>query len=141
MKKLSLYILFFTFTNLSFAFAEEIMVVTSNKSPINECTAQQIKESFLGNIQKTPQGVEIIPLDRKNYPDDLRAKFFKSAVGLGLIQLKAFWSQRIFTGRGYPPKITEDFKKELQENPTLITFISPSELDGSLKVLLKIDVK
>ena len=126
---------------ISSAFAEEIWIVGSANSTNDGITIEQVKESFLGNAQKSTKGSDITALDRKTSPDDIRAKFYKAAVGMSTTQLKAYWSQRIFTGRGYPPISANDVKKELQENPSLITFITPSEVDNSLKTLLKVEVK
>jgi hypothetical protein len=130
--------------NSSISFAEEILVVSSNASNIDKVTLNQVKESFLGNAQKTDQGIEVIANDRKSSPDDLRAKFYKTVIGMSTTQLKAYWSQRIFTGRGYPPKSSNDLtdlKKDLNENKSFISFVLPSELDPSMKTLLKVEVK
>ena len=144
MKKLAFIILLLSFGINSFASPEEILIVSSKQTPDDSILLNQVKEAFLGNQQTFAQGGDVQALDRKTAPNDLRAKFFQTAAGMSNIQLKAYWSQRIFTGRGYPPRAADDFdalKKELIAKPGTIAFITPSELDPSLKVLLKIETK
>lgn len=124
--------------------AEELFVVSSKKFANETLTLEQIKETFLGVQQTNRIGTEIQALDRKTCPDDCRAKFYRSAISMSASQLKSYWSQRIFTGRGYPPAFAEDLaalKKVLKENANAISFVLPSELDDSLKVLYRVEIK
>ncbi len=124
--------------------SEEILVVSSKNLHETSLTSEQVKEAFLGTPLRSGSGVNIQAFDRKTYPGNLRDKFFKSILGMGSTQLKAYWSQQIFTGRSFPPKALDDLdsiKKELKANVGAISFVSGSEYDPSLKALFKVEIK
>ena len=124
------------------SFAGEIWIVATHGSPVDSISSETVKDSFLGKPCRTDSGVTVIPIDRKETTHNARSRFYSEVVKKSNTQLKAYWSQSIFTGKGYPPTAVEDFatlKKTLSSNPSTISYIDPSEKDDSMKVLLKIN--
>ena len=121
--------------------AEEILVVASKELLESSLTKEQVKEAFLGSKIRSDSGVKIEAIDRKQYPGTLRDQFYLALLGMNSTQLKSYWSRQIFTGRGFPPKLMDDFsaiKKELINNVGSITYISSNEYDSKLKPLYRI---
>ena len=61
---------------------------------------------------------------------------------LGIVQVKAIWSQILFTDRGVPPKQLRDsaaVKKAVAANPKAVGYIEKSAVDASIKVAVSID--
>lgn len=126
------------------AWSEEIWIVSSKAFPEASITLSQVKDAYLDDYVALSGGNKIQALDRKKTDSNLRAKFYMAAAGMTVTQLKSFWSRRVFTGRGHPPPIFESLdslKKELTGNPLAISFIEPSEIDSSMRTLLKIEIK
>lgn len=68
-----------------------------------------------------------------------RAEFHEKITGRNDAQLKAFWSQQIFTGRGNPPKEQgsgDAMKGAVASTPGSIGYIDSANVDDSVKVLL-----
>ena len=72
----------------------------------------------------------------------LNHKFNENILEKNEGQLRAYWSQRIFTGKGQPPKTVNgsaDVKKLVSENPVFIGYIDASEIDDTVKVIRKLE--
>jgi len=57
-------------------------------------------------------------------------------------QIKAIWSQILFTGQGVPPKQLHDsavVKKAVAANPKAVGYIEESVVDASVKIVLVLD--
>ncbi|MEC5218006.1 ABC-type phosphate transport system substrate-binding protein [Actimicrobium sp. GrIS 1.19] len=71
----------------------------------------------------------------------MRDDFYQKATGKTGVQVKAFWSKQIFSGKGQPPKEVGDsaaVKGLVANNPNLIGYIDKSALDGSVKQVLSL---
>ena len=122
----------------------EILIVTAAGNSETSVDERIIKDAFLGKPAHFSNGTEIKAIDRKESTTSVREKFYEEFVQKSLTQMKAYWSQIIFTGRGYPPPVADDLdslKRTLKSMPGSITYIDASEKDPSLKVLARIQVK
>lgn len=55
-------------------------------------------------------------------------------------QIKAYWAQLLFTGKGTPPKAVDssvEIKKLLSDNPALIGYIDAEDVDDNVKVVFE----
>lgn len=141
MNILFLMILVFSMGVITFAADDEILVVASKDANEDSVSIEQVRDCFLGNRCELSKGTEFKALERKNTAKDLRARFYQQVAKMSTIQIKAYWSQRVFTGRGYPPPSADDMdavKKELSGKKDIMTFIDRSELTPQMKILLTI---
>jgi len=103
----------------------------------NILTQDDIANLFLGKKKSYPDGSEAIAIDQ-NDGTETRDAFTKDVLKKTNQQLKAFWAQQLFTGKGTPPKTVgrdADVKKLVAQNPSLIGYIDSSEVDASVKVI------
>jgi hypothetical protein len=124
--------------------SDDVFVVAARTLPEGSVETWQVRDAFLGNPVRSASGTLLRAIDRKPAPGESREKFLRAVIGMSPAQLKAYWSERIFTGRGFPPRSVEDaeaLKRELAAEPGSISFMAASEYDRSLKVILKIEGK
>ncbi len=115
-----------------FAWAETAVVVGANSGA--SVSKADIKAIYLGKNKS------LKPVDQK--PGSAkRVAFIKKVVGKSESQFKAFWSQKIFSGKGTPPPVMGSdsaVKRHVASNPNAIGFIDASAVDGSVKVVYRV---
>jgi len=115
-------------------FAElEIIVHPSNNTVIS---SNDIKRIFLGKKKTFPNGdsaIAIIPDNDKMIITEFNKIHLKKSPS----QYKAYWTRRIFTGRGGPPMAfsSQDIIKLVAENPSYISYVNSNWIDNSVKVV------
>ena len=119
------------------AFAEIAVIVhPSNTSAAQAADVQRI---FLGKAKSFPGGGEATPFNLKE-GNASRGVFDQGVLNKNASQVKAYWSQLVFTGKGSPPKDAaddEEMKKWVAGNANAIGYIDAGKVDGSVKVLFK----
>ena len=117
---------------LSFdAFAASVVVVHPSNQDV--VTADLVKSVFLGKNKELKPVV--VSADDAAYLD-----FSANTLGKTQTQLKSYWAQRIFTGKGKPPAekgSEKDTVAFVAANPKAIAIVDESAVDGSVKVALK----
>ena len=71
-----------------------------------------------------------------------RDEFNEKIINKEEAELRAYWAQRIFSGKGQPPTIVSgdaDVKKLVSENPAMIGYIDVSTVDETVKVILELE--
>ncbi|WP_374349805.1 hypothetical protein [Chitinimonas sp.] len=124
----------FSLAALSLAPYADVVVVVSSKSPIGPLNKDQVTDTFMGKA-KNVGGASVSPID---YADSPKEAFYSGVLGKSPGQMKSFWAKLAFTGAGVPPKelgSQAEAKKQLTENPSAITFMERSQVDGSVKVV------
>ena len=120
------------------AAAAELVVVVSAHSPITVLRAEQVADIFLSEATRFPDGGEVVALDLpigSPQRDDFYLKIANRTPAL----MKAYWTKKIFTGRGQPPRElpnSQAVRKLVADNPTLIGYIERSALDASVRPVL-----
>ncbi len=102
-------------------------------------TPDDVQRLFLGKIKNFPGGGDAVAFNLKE-GNATREAFNQSVLSKNESQLKAYWSQLVFTGKGTPPKEAADddeMKKWVAGNPNAIGYIDAGKVDGSVKVLFK----
>ncbi len=111
-----------------------VIVHPNNANALSEADVTRI---FLGKKKAYPDGSEAIPVDQAE-GSPIRSSFVSTVLKKNDQQIKAYWAQLLFTGKGTPPKEVgggADVKKLIAENPALIGYIDASEVDASVKVV------
>jgi hypothetical protein len=113
--------------------AEDIVVIVNPAAaPISK---EQIADVYLG------RGDAWIAVDQP-VGSAIYVEFYKKMTGRDSAQIKAIWSQILFTGRGVPPKQLPDsaaVKKAVAANSKVVGYIEKSAVDASVKIALVLD--
>lgn len=120
------------------AAAAELVVVVSARSPITALRAEQVADIFLCEATRFPDGGEVVALDLP-IGSSLRDDFYLKVANRTPALMKAYWTKKIFTGRGQPPRElpnSQAVRKLVADNPTLIGYIERSALDASVRPVL-----
>lgn len=120
------------------AAAAELIVVVSARSPITALRADQVADIFLSEATRFPDGGEVVALDLP-IGSPLRDDFYLKVANRTPALMKAYWTKKIFTGRGQPPRElpnSQAVRKLVADNPTLIGYIDRSALDSSVRPVL-----
>lgn len=109
--------------------------------PANSTTlsAEDVQRLFLGKMKTFPGGGDAVPVNLKD-GNAAREAFNTGVIGKNESQIKAYWSQLVFTGKGTPPKEASDaadMKKQIANNPNMVGYIDAADVDGSVKVVFK----
>ncbi|MFZ5842040.1 MAG: phosphate ABC transporter substrate-binding protein [Pseudomonadota bacterium] len=118
----------------------EVAVVVHPSAGFDSLSEDDISRLFLGKAKSFPNGESAVPINQ-NEGEASRDKFNDAVVKKNASQLKAYWSQLVFTGKGTPPKDvggSADVKKLVAANPNMIGYIDSGAVDGSVKVVYKI---
>lgn len=123
----------FFFVNKSFA---EVVVIVH---PSNTSTFDQsdIKKIFLGKSKKFSNGRTAIALnadDSMSFTDEFNTK----VIGKSSSQLNAYWSKKIFTGKGTPPQkmsTSAEIIDAVSSNPDAIGYIDKSAVTDNIKIV------
>ncbi len=119
--------------------AGEILVVSGpNFTVKKELTKEQVRLAFLGKPASV-DGVQLHALDRKEH--SVKTNFYKQVVGRTSVEMKAYWSEQVFTSLGYPPPVAadlNDLKKQLSDSKDEISYVDGSENTSGLNVLMRV---
>jgi len=119
--------------------AADVVAVVSAKSPITALSNDQMMDIFLGKTSRYPDGASAVPIDQAE-GSPVRNEFYTALTAKTPVQLKAYWSKIIFTGRGQPPRAVSssaELKKRLIADAAAIGYIERSEVDSSVKILIQ----
>ena len=115
----------------------EVVVIGHPGGP-DSITTNQVRDIYLNRSQQLPDGQKVRPFE---LPEGApaRAEFHDKVTGRNDAQLKSFWSQQVFTGRGQPPQEQGNagaMKASVASTPGSIGYLDASEVDDSVKVIL-----
>lgn len=115
------------------AAAADLVVIGHVAGPA--LSREQVVDVYLGRSQVA------VALDQPDL-SPLRVEFYRKATDRDLTQVKTIWSRLVFTGRGLPPREMRDstaIKKAVTADPKTIGYIERSAVDGTVKVLWRLD--
>ena len=117
----------------------DVVVVVSSKSSVSSMTKEQVADLYLGKSQELGGGAAVL----MDLPDGaVKDAFYEKATGRSLPQIKATWSKLLFNGKGLPPKEAAnpaELKKAVAASPNAIGYLDVGAVDGSVKVVLKLN--
>jgi ABC-type phosphate transport system substrate-binding protein len=121
--------------------AADLVVIVSAHNPVTALRAEQVADIFLGEATRFPDGEEAQALDQAmNTPQ--RNEFYQKVAARTPALMKAYWTKRIFTGRGQPPRElsgSHAVRKAVAENPGAIGYIDRAAVDASVRVVLVVN--
>ncbi len=116
-----------------------IAVIVNPAIAITSANPSEIKALFLGKT-KTIGGNAVMPVEQK--AGATRDSFNSKVLKKSNRHLKAYWTKLLFSGKGTPPKIMDNdaaVKAHVAGSATAIGYIDSTAIDGSVKVILKIE--
>lgn len=113
------------------------VVVVMNRDNANTVDLAYVAKIYSGALKSWPDGSPVFALDQ---PEDseIRANFSSQVLHRSVANMRAVWSQNIFTGKGLPPKVISpdlEMKRLVATNRNAIGYIRASQLDSSVKVI------
>jgi ABC-type phosphate transport system substrate-binding protein len=121
--------------------AADLVVIVSAHNPVTALRAEQVADIFLGEATRFPDGEEAQALDlAMNTPQ--RNEFYQKVAARTPALMKAYWTKRIFTGRGQPPRElsgSNAVRKAVADNPGAIGYIDRAAVDASVRVVLVVN--
>lgn len=122
------------------AFAGGVVVVAAN-SGVASLSKAQVKGIFLGKKKKLPDGTRAVPV---NQPEGspLYSAFNQKVLGKSDAKLKQYWSARMFSGKGNPPKVVKNDAEVIEHvtsQPGGIGYIDAASADDRVKVVYQFD--
>jgi len=121
--------------------AADLVVVVSARSPVTTLRVEQVADIFLSEVARFPEGGEAAALDLP-IGSPLRDEFYRKVANRTPSLMKAYWTKKIFTGRGQPPRelpTSAAVRKLVADNPSLIGYIERSALDASVRPVLVVN--
>lgn len=77
-------------------------VVIHPDNPTTVMSRDKVADLFLKRTRKWPDGTAVKPVDLP-YKSPVRGTFCETVLGRSVAQVRSYWQQRIFSGRGLPP--------------------------------------
>lgn len=121
------------------ALRAEILVIGHVKNGIENLTAKQVQDIYLGRGRILPNGKFALPIDQ---PSPLRAEFYEKLTGRPVEQINAYWARIMFTGQASPPQQLpgdEAVMQTVRENEGAIGYIDKASIDQTVRILLELD--
>ncbi len=125
------------------AFAEDIVVVISQKSIVNRISRDEVIDIFMGRNRQLSAGVTAEPLDLQSMSIE-RENFYFRLTGKSLSEINAYWARLHFTGRATPPALVRSQEEAIQrivDNHSALAYVNRSKINSQVKVIFELNEK
>jgi len=115
----------------------EIVVIVNPSAAIDELNIHEVRRIFLGKPPLNSR-LHLIPINQPG-TSNLRVKFEKLVLGKSPRHIRSYWVERIFTGKGVPPKEAESSDAVISyvsNNVDAIGYVDEAKLVNSVKSVL-----
>ncbi len=115
------------------------VVVVAADSGVDSMSKAQVKAVFMGKKKKLPDGSPAVPV---NQPEGspLYSAFNQKVLGKSDAKIKQYWSARMFSGKGNPPKTVKDDAAVIEHVTSVpggIGYIDEGALTGDVKAVFR----
>ncbi|MGD8778319.1 MAG: phosphate ABC transporter substrate-binding protein [Ignavibacteria bacterium] len=132
-------IFFLMLAVFSFKSYAQVSVIVSKESQY-ELTDSQVKNIFMGNMLSWPDGSKVVIVDQ---PESASGKdFYSKFIEQSINKIRVKWTKLVLSGQASAPlKVDNDdeVKKNVASNQNAIGYISSSEVDDTVKEILRIE--
>jgi ABC-type phosphate transport system substrate-binding protein len=94
-------------------------VIVHPQNPIAGMDRKWVADVFLKNVTRWPNGGAIHPVDLRPHAP-ARSTFTKEVLNRSIDAVRAYWQQRVFSGRGVPPP-------ELENEHAVVSYVLTHE--------------
>ena len=115
----------------------DFLVVVNQANPISSLSRQEVSDLFLKKTSEWPGLGRILPVDQPE-GTAVRESFSKEIHRKSGPAVRAYWQQRIFSGRDVPPPEKDGDQEVLayvRKNSGAIGYLSPRASTEGVKVL------
>jgi hypothetical protein len=140
MARLGRLLLLFALAGAPPAALADLVLVSGRTSPITQMSLEQAERLYLGRLAALPDGAPVHPLDLP--AGALRDQFYQRLTGKNPNQIRAYWSRLVFAGRAAPPREAAspaEVRSLVAKYPDLVGYLPAAEVDGSVRILLRIE--
>ncbi|MGP4845079.1 phosphate ABC transporter substrate-binding protein [Marinobacter sp. 1Y8] len=119
--------------------AQAEVVIIGHPGGPDAISLDQVRNIYLNRSKEMPDGERATPFELPE-GNATRDAFHSAVTGRSNAQLKAFWSQQVFTGKGQPPQEVNDaatMKASVSSTLGSVGYIDSTQVDDSVKVILK----
>ena len=124
----------------SLSTAQAGVVIIGHPSGPDTITVKQVRDIYLNRNMILPDGVRAMPFELPEH-NLIRRTFHRDVTERTSAQLRTFWAEQIFTGKGNPPQrvgTPEAMKTAVSSTLGSIGYLDESQVDDSVKVLLRL---
>lgn len=117
--------------------ADADIVVIVNPANLTAISERDIARIFLGKSLSFSNGSKVTPYYLYS-ESPVRTKFDSDVLNKTAPQLKAYWSKRLFSGKGVPPeemKSAAEMKARIASDPDAIGYIRSEAVDDTVRVV------
>ena len=119
----------------SLCFADVAVIVNPDNS--SALSDSDISRLFLGKLKKFSSGDKAVAINLK-FGSNTRDEFESKVLGKTSSQIKAYWSKRVFSGKGKPPPelvSDKDILTMVASDNNVIAYVDAASVDDSVKVV------
>jgi len=118
----------------------ELAVIVAPSTDIDSINIEQLQRLYLHKANRFPNGIRLSPVDQKTgSPQQL--EFAEKALEKSATELSEYWSRRMFSGKGHPPRQYKDdteIMQQVADSEEMIGYVDAESVDDSVKVVLQI---
>ncbi|VAW73442.1 ABC-type phosphate transport system, periplasmic component [hydrothermal vent metagenome] len=125
---------------LSFNAQAELAIVVDPSVKLDSISVEQLERLYMNRANRFPGGVALQALDQRSGSAQ-REAFVSRVLNMSEIEMAVYWSKRMFSGKGRPPRSVEGDSaviEKVTKEPGVIGYIDGDSVDDSVKVLLRI---
>ncbi|NHZ69795.1 MAG: phosphate ABC transporter substrate-binding protein [Thermotogales bacterium] len=118
----------------------ELAIIVAPSTNIDSISIEQLQRLYLNKANRFPNGIRLLPVDQKTGSPQ-RLEFTEKALGKTATELSSYWSRRMFSGKGHPPREYRDSAEVMQQvagTEGMIGYVDAASVDDSVKVILQI---
>mgnify|MGYP000332427680 CR=1 FL=1 len=136
LKKFAIKVLVFTLLGVSSIDAQDIAVIMSERSDINQLSVEQVRHIFLRKQHLTAQGERWIPVNLSAH-NVVRQAITEQVLQLTASELERYWSEQYFSGVSPPYVLAseEAVLRFVSETPNAIGYILNCHADVGVKAV------
>jgi len=117
--------------------AASFLVVVNEANPISSLSQEELSDLFLKKSSRWGDGSLVVPVDQGE-DSQVRERFNREVHRKSAAGVRAYWQQRIFSGRDIPPPEKRGDAEVIafvRNNPAAIGYISAAASTSGVKVL------
>ncbi len=119
----------------SICFADVAVIVNPENSSV--LSDSDISRLFLGKLKHFSSGEKAVAINLK-LGSNTRDEFETKVLGKSSSQIKAYWSKKVFSGKGKPPPelvSDKDILSMVASDSNIIAYVDAENIDNSVKVV------
>lgn len=122
--------------------APDFVVIVNAANPATQIAREDLSRLFLKKVTFWSEGLPVLPVDQPA-ATTIRAAFSHEILMRNVNAVRAFWQQRIFSGRALPPPVrdtADEIVHFVRDNPGAIGYVQPgTELGSGVRIVEIVD--